>query len=257
MMDRGTPQRLRAGLLHLVLAAALAGCSTAPIEDNREPPAAFDYSQLVPEDITTAGDGIKDPWEGLNRNIYRFNYRVDTYVVLPLTKFYFAITPRFVRTGVNNFFTNFSNINTILNSALQFSGRKTFQTTGRLAVNSTIGLLGLFDPATSMGIPQHKEDFGQTLGVWGVGPGPYVVLPLLGPSSVRDGIGHGVDFFVETWVRDQIVELGDLQKLGWTLLRVVDTRGNVAFLYYETGSPFEYELVRLLWSTKRQLDVEK
>jgi phospholipid-binding lipoprotein MlaA len=108
-----------------------------------------------------------------------------------------------------------------------------------------------------MGIPYHQEDFGQTLGVWGVGSGPYLVLPILGPSSVRDGTGLLVDAVVRNEIRNQIVDLETWQEWTWTIVDAIDTRANVAFRYYETGSPFEYEWVRMLYSTKRQLDIEK
>ena len=99
--------------------------------------------------------------------------------------------------------------------------------------------------------------FGQTLGVWGVGSGPYLVLPLLGPSSVRDGSGLLVDAVVRNEIRNEIVELETWQEWTWTILDAIDTRAHVAFRYYETGSPFEYEWVRMLYSTKRKLDIEK
>ena len=124
-------------------------------------------------------------------------------------------------------------------------------------VNSTAGILGLFDWASPLGVPYHQEDFGQTLGVWGVGSGPYLVLPIVGPSSVRDGTGLVVDSIVRTEIRDAIVDLETWQKVTWGVLDAIDTRAHVSFRYYETGSPFEYEWVRMLYGTKRQLDIEK
>ena len=257
-MIRGRISGRRAGLASLLLAAlALGGCSTAPViegEEAEEP--VFSYDRVVREDVEQFGEQ-EDRFEGINRAMYRFNYRVDKYVLLPLVIGYHKVTPAFFRAGVHNFFTNWFNIRTIYNSALQFSGRKVCQTTGRLLVNSTIGLLGVLDPATEMGIPQHNEDFGQTMGRWGMPAGPYLVLPLLGPSSVRDAVGMGVDWYVMTEVRDEVLDPNDWWKRAWTLLYVIDTRAHVKFLYYGTGSPFEYRLVRTLYTTKRELDVEK
>ena len=245
-------------LLLLTLTLLLGACSTAPVlkgDEVIEP--KFSADRIVGEDVTKLGAEISDPWEGFNRTMYRFNYRFDKYVFLPAVGAYKAVTPDFVERGVHNFFTNFRLITTLINSILQFEGAKAFDTGARLVVNSTAGILGLFDWATPLGIPYHQEDFGQTMGVWGVGSGPYLVLPVLGPSSVRDGIGLGVDSIVRTEIRDSIVDLETWQKVTWGVVDAIDTRAHVSFRYYETGSPFEYEWVRLLYSTKRELDIEK
>ena len=241
----------------LLVALLLSGCSTVPVQtgDTVEEP-LFAADRILPKEFTRA-DTTSDPWEGFNRTMYRFNYRFDKYVFLPVVSGYQAVMPDFAEKGVHNFFTNFRQITTLMNSILQFNGVKSLETASRLLVNSTIGVLGLFDWATPMGIPYHQEDFGQTLGVWGVGSGPYLVLPILGPSSVRDGIGLGVDAYVRTEIRDAIVDLETWQKLTWGALDAIDTRANVSFRYYETGSPFEYEWVRMLSNTKRQIDIEK
>ena len=241
----------------LLVALLLSGCSTVPVQtgDTVEEP-LFAADRILPKEFTRA-DTTSDPWEGFNRTMYRFNYRFDKYVFLPVVSGYQAVMPDFAEKGVHNFFTNFRQITTLMNSILQFNGVKSLETASRLLVNSTIGVLGLFDWATPMGIPYHQVDFGQTLGVWGVGSGPYLVLPILGPSSVRDGIGLGVDAYVRTEIRDAIVDLETWQKLTWGALDAIDTRANVSFRYYETGSPFEYEWVRMLSNTKRQIDIEK
>jgi phospholipid-binding lipoprotein MlaA len=242
----------------MMLLALMAGCSTAPVVVEGEEPETpvFSADRLLIPDVEQFGD-MPDPLAPFNKTMYRFNYRLDKYVLLPLVIGYYKVTPGFLRTGVHNFFVNFRNIITFFNSVLQFSGRKSVQTAGRFAVNSTLGVAGLLDPATGMGIPQHNEDFGQTLGKWGVGAGPYLVLPLLGPSSVRDGVGLGVDWYVNTWAREALLDPNDLWKRVWTFLYVIDTRAHVRFLYYGTGSPFEYRLVRQLYTTKRRLDIEK
>jgi len=248
----------RARLLIAWAGLAAGGCSTAPVVIDGEEPETpvFSSERLIRPDVEQFGE-LPDPMEAFNKTMYRFNYRMDKYVLLPLVVGYYKVTPRFLRSGVHNFFTNFRNITVFFNSVLQFSGRKSYQTAGRFAVNSTIGLAGLLDPATSMGIPQHHEDFGQTLGRWGVGPGPYLVLPLLGPSSVRDGVGLGVDWYVNTWAREALLDPNEWWRRAWTFLYVIDTRAHVKFLYFGTGSPFEYRLVRQLYTTKRRLDIEK
>ncbi len=246
-------------LMAFLLAASLlvTGCSTVPLQvgDTLEEP-VFSAERIVRED-TGYVETFPDPWEGFNRTMYRFNYRFDRYVFLPAVSAYQAVMPDFAEKGVHNFFTNFRQISTLINSILQFEGAKALETTSRPLVNTTIGVLGLFDWASPMGIPYHQEDFGQTLGVWGVGSGPYLVLPILGPSSVRDGTGLLVDAVVRNEIRNEIVDLETWQEWTWTILDAIDTRAHVAFRYYETGSPFEYEWVRMLYSTKRQLDIEK
>jgi phospholipid-binding lipoprotein MlaA len=127
-----------------------------------------------------------DPWEGLNRATFSFNEGVDKVLLVPAAKGYQAVTPGFVRTGVSNAFSNVGDVGNGLNNLLQGKPSSALSDIGRLVVNSTLGILGLFDVATPMGLEKHNEDFGQTLGKWGVGSGPYVVLPFLGPRTLRD-----------------------------------------------------------------------
>ncbi len=171
-----------------------AGCSTAPSKESGSPPdeAYYERSRIMLEDAE-APLAINDPWEGMNRSIYRFNSYADRWVLNPAVSAYEFIFPGVVRKSISNFFTNLDNIQTVINQILQAHPVPALQTTGRFLVNSTIGVAGLFDPATPIGLPQHYEDFGQTLGRWGMGPGPYVVLPLFGPSFARDAVGRGVD----------------------------------------------------------------
>jgi len=140
-------------------------------------------------------DGVEvvevDPYEGFNRTMFDFNDGVDKYFAEPVSDAYTWVTPQFVQTGVTNFFDNLKGINVVLNDFMQGKGRQGAEDTGRFLVNSTVGLLGLFDVATEIGLEQHNEDFAQTLAVWGVSQGPYLVLPLLGPSTTR-GIPGGI-----------------------------------------------------------------
>jgi phospholipid-binding lipoprotein MlaA len=135
----------------------------------------------------------KDPLEGLNRGIYKFNDVADKAVFKPVASAYKAVAPTPVQTGVNNFFGNLRTFITTINQALQFKFNKAAESATRFVVNSTVGIAGLIDVASKTGIPQYKEDFGQTLGYWGVGNGAYLMLPLLGPSTLRDTGGLFVD----------------------------------------------------------------
>ena len=243
-------------LLALIASAALAGCSTAPVQKGEIVEPVFPADRILQEDVVYEGEAIiSDPWQGFNRTMYRFNYRFDKYVFLPVVRGYQWITPDIVETGIHNFFRNLGDVTTLINSILQLNLEKTMNTTTRLALNSTVGLLGFVEIATD--VPRSDEDFGQTLGYWGVGSGPYLVLPILGPSSLRDGVGQGVDWYARSVIRDELTDFETWQDTAIDLLWAIDIRAHTAFRYYQTGSPFEYELVRMLYTTKRQLDVER
>jgi len=131
----------------------------------------------------------KDPFQSTNRAIFQFNQTVDNVVLKPAAKGYRFVTPEFVRDGIHNFFSNLREITVVVNDLLQGKLSQGGQDTLRFTINSTVGLLGFIDVASHAGLEKHQEDFGQTLGRWGVASGPYLVLPLMGPSSVRDTIG--------------------------------------------------------------------
>ncbi len=245
--------RVLAASLCLLL-VFITGCSTVPKVDPNAPPPRVD-SDVVLDKTATYPLQVHDPWEGFNRRVYKFNALFDRHVFLPVVGGYETITPKFMRTGVSNFFSNLRDIRNFVNSVLQFKGGKAASTTARFAVNTTVGLLGLIDVATPMDLPQQNEDFGQTLGVWGAGQGPFLVLPLLGPSSVRDGIGLGVDLYIQAEIRDEVMGLKSREELALALLNAIDTRYRIGFRYHETGSPFEYDLVRMLYTKLRALQV--
>ncbi|WP_036302179.1 MlaA family lipoprotein [Methylotenera sp. L2L1] len=140
-----------------------------------------------------ASQANKDPLESINRGVYKFNDVTDKAVFKPVATAYKTVAPSPIRTGVNNFFNNLGSVTNILNNLLQFKFANAFSETGRFVINSTFGLAGLIDVAGMDKIPVHKEDFGQTLGYWGVGSGAYLVLPFVGPSTVRDTTGLIVD----------------------------------------------------------------
>ena len=139
----------------------------------------------------------EDPWENLNRGTFAFNQTFDKYLLAPLAKGYRLIFPAEIRTGVRNFLSNLSEPWSSINSALQGDLKNTGNTLARFIINSTIGILGIFDVATEIGFEKQKEDFGQTLAVHGVGPGPYLVLPFLGPSTVRDALGKVTSLYAD------------------------------------------------------------
>ena len=165
----------------------------------------------------------KDPLEGLNRGIYKFNDTVDKAAVKPIAGAYRAVLPSPVRTGVNNFFANLGTVVTIVNDVLQFKLSKAMDDTGRLAINSTFGLGGLIDLASMDGIEERREDFGQTLAVWGWKDGTYLVLPLLGPSTLRDTGGLAVD----SLAADPLGYIDEVAaRNGLLLTKFIDTRAS-------------------------------
>ena len=137
-----------------------------------------------------------DPLQPFNRAMFTFNDAVDRVFFRPLAVGYRAVLPQPVRNGVNNFFNNLRAPTTLLNDILQGKPKRAQETINRFLVNSTIGLLGFVDIATRLGFPEHQEDYGQTLAVWGVPAGPYIVLPLLGPSTLRDAVGKVPEFYI-------------------------------------------------------------
>lgn len=141
----------------------------------------------------TSGGNPADPLEKVNRAVFAFNDGADKYMLTPVAKGYRAVLPGFVRTGIANFFSNLEDVWVSVNDVLQGKFQEGMEDITRVIFNSTFGIAGIFDFASDVGLPKRNEDFGQTLGWWGVGSGPYVVIPLFGPSSVRDGFGLLVD----------------------------------------------------------------
>jgi len=162
----------------------------APYKDKSLPQAVGTPQKAKPISTAIAAD----PLESFNRSMFTFNDALDRNVLKPVTGAYEQVTPSFFRKGVSNFFGNLGDAWSTVNSALQLKPKHTVENLMRVLVNSTFGILGVLDVATEVGIERHTEDFGQTLGYWGVGAGPYVVLPVLGPSTLRDTAALAVDF---------------------------------------------------------------
>lgn len=213
MMNISTPLRKLA--LASVAAATLAGC---------------------------AGPNPRDPYERYNRAMFNFNDKVDEVALKPAATVYKSVLPGFVQTGVNNFFGNLADVWTAANNFMQGKGEAGVSDVMRVALNSTFGLLGVLDVASGAGLQKHKEDFGQTLGVWGVSSGPYLVLPLLGPSTVRDTAALPLDIKADPW---QYNERVNVRTIG-TVVRVIDQRAVLldATNLLEEAALDRYEFVR-------------
>lgn len=186
----------------LALALAASACATIPPD---------------------AGSNPVDPWERYNRHMFEVNDTIDRNVVKPVAEGYEKFVPRPIRSCIGNVFANVRDLPIALNNLLQGKPVEAVSDVCRVVINSTVGLLGCFDVASRMGLPKHNEDFGQTLGRWGFGSGPYFVLPLLGPSSVRDAIGRLPD----TRLDPQLALPTSDTRLGVYLLNLLDLRASL------------------------------
>lgn len=165
-----------------------------------------------------------DPWESYNRTVDDFNQGFDEYIGIPLAEGYQVVTPEIVDRGVSNFFGNLLDFNSAVNNLLQLKLDRTVSDLTRVMLNSTLGLLGFFDIASYLDLQSYKEDFGQTLGYWGVGPGPYFVLPVLGPSSARDTVGLVADLMINPL---RLAELTSAESVVATTVYYVDLRADL------------------------------
>jgi len=218
-------------LLLLLLPLFLGGCATVN-EAERDP---------------------RDPFENFNRDVHKFNDGVDRAVLKPLARGYQAIVPTPVDNGITNFFSNINDVVSAVNNLLQFKLTRAASDVGRVLINTTVGILGFMDVASNMNLPKYGEDFGQTLGAWGVDPGPYIVLPLLGPSNGRDSVGLVVD-----WYTDPVNYLEPDSHRFWTkALRLVDKRADLlgASKVLDQAALDPYEFTRDAYLQKRQHDV--
>lgn len=211
--------------------AVLSGCATAPGK-------AVD---------------ARDPWEGMNRSVYSFNDTLDQVALKPLAKAYVGVVPSPVRTGVNNFFGNLGDVWSTANSLLQFKGQAAVESAMRVVVNTTFGLGGLLDLASEMRLPKHKEDFGQTLARWGVPSGPYVVLPVFGPSTLRDAAALPIDMKGD--LVQQVSEVSTRNSL--TVVHAVDTRASLLQVtdVVKDAALDPYSFVRDAYLQKRRNDI--
>ena len=215
--------------------AFLVGCASIPAGVERSP---------------------QDPWEPFNRSVFEFNEGLDAYVLKPVVTGYRFVLPEFVREGIYNFFSNYSDIYTALYNLLQGKPSYAFNDFMRVVVNTTMGLGGLLDLATPGGLEKHKEDWGQTFGVWGVPSGPYVVLPFFGPSNVRDTFGTVADLESD-YLFSYVKNIGLRNSI--TGLRVVNARNT----YYEAGDLLDgaaidkYSFMRDAYIQRRQYQINE
>jgi phospholipid-binding lipoprotein MlaA len=222
-------------LVMLSLVAGMVGCASIPAGVEPSP---------------------HDPWEPFNRSVFEFNEGLDAYLLKPVVAGYRFVLPEFVRDGIYNFFSNYSDIYTALQNLLQGKPGDAFSDLMRVVVNTTFGLGGLIDMATPGGLPKHKEDWGQTFGVWGIPSGPYVVLPFFGPSSVRDTFGTVADLESD-YLFGYVKDIGLRNSI--TGLRVVNSRNT----YYEAGDLLDgaaidkYSFMRDAYIQRREYQINE
>ncbi len=202
---------------------------------------------------TVKSADARDPWEPMNRSVYQFNDAVDTIAIKPAAQLYVKVLPSMVRTGVSNFLGNLGDVWSMANSAMQLKGQATVETFMRININTFIGLAGFLDVASEMGIENRREDFGQTLDHWGVASGPYLVLPLFGPSTLRDAVAFPVD------MQGNVTQRLNDEATRYSLLavRLVDTRSGLLKTVdvIKAASLDPYSFVRDAYLQKRQNDI--
>ncbi len=242
----------------LMLSLSLTGCAASRVNTQEEVPPMHSISEYRDQRFAD----VADPWERFNRNMYDFNFYFDKYLFLPVVSGYEFITPTFLQNRISGVYNNLGEIKNLTNSLFQLKGTESVTTLGRFVTNSTVGLGGMFDPATSFGLKRHPEDFGKTLGYWGVGSGAYLVLPIFGPSSVRDtgglAVDTGITYGIYTAI-DPFKSTGNSFAIssGITALEFIDARHQQSFRYYESGYPFEYYMVRFFYHEKREIESRK
>jgi len=217
-------------LLILLAGLTLTGCTTLP----------------------TGKPDPRDPWERMNRGTHAFNDAIDRGIGKPVAKAYVKVVPRFMRLGVSNVFNNLNTLNTVVNDVLQGKMRQAADDSARFVLNSTLGIGGLFDPASKAGLEFNDEDFGQTFGKWGMKPGPYLVLPFLGPSTTRDTFGKLVDQFTYpvTYLED------DSTRIIIRGVSLVDTRAELLDLDEQIDRSYDrYAFIRNAWLQRREFQV--
>lgn len=223
-------------LVLLVAGMMLAGCASQPNTSSG-----------------TEKTDPRDPWERFNRTSFKVNDALDRAILRPTARAYVRVMPQFVRTGVSNVFENLETVTTLVNDTLQGKVGAAGHDTARFLLNSTLGLGGLFDPATAAGIDKNDEDFGQTLGKWGVKSGPYLMVPLFGPSTLRDLPARGVDTFTDPshYLED------DSTRYIITAVEVIDLRAGLLSLDDQLNQSFDrYAFVRNAWLQRREYKVQ-
>jgi len=232
--DKVPTTRLSSNLLVILLlplTLLLSGCSSTPLVDD--------------------GERDPDPWEGMNRSIDAFNTELDNYVLKPVAKGYQAVTPEPVDKGISNFFSNLDDVTVIINDLLQLKPIQATSDLARLVINSTVGILGFFDVAKLIGLEKHNEDFGQTLAFWGAPSGPYLVLPLFGPSTLRDGAGM---ILVDWRTEPELYVTNRAERYSLYSINTIDTRADLLYAsnLVEKSSTDSYIFIREAYLQRRR-----
>ncbi len=216
-------------LVMVVFSLAVGGCATTSVTDPDNP----------------------DPWEKYNRKVFRFNKALDDAILKPVAKGYQAVTPDFVEKGVSNLFANLFDLSSSLNNLLQGKPAVAGSDAARFVINSTLGVLGLFDVASKTGLTKHQEDFGQTLAVWGLKSGPYLMLPFIGPSTLRDAPALAVDYY--TYPLAYVNH--DLTRWELTATYYVDQRSYLLYAEEAIGTEFfdPYAVLRDAYLERRAI----
>ncbi len=221
--------------------------------------AALSLSACATSEQSTADAGVYDPFEGWNRGVYAFNETVDKAALGPIAEAYHYATPGLLREGVRNVLANLRQPVVFTNTVLQGNIDASGETFGRFLINTTFGVVGIFDVASSMGVAKHNEDFGQTLGVWGVEEGPYLMLPLLGPSNLRDAAGMGTDMLFDplTWTEfEGHPDLDDQIAIGRTVIGAISVRESLREQIETLRSqPEPYVALRRTYTSQRRAAV--
>ena len=251
-------RRALPALMTMILMILLSGCATTLGNNRAEVPAKHSLSEFKDQRFAE----VADPWERFNLSMYKFNFYFDKYLFLPVVNSYEYVAPVVVQERVSSFFSNLGEIKNFTNSIFQLNGEESVNTFSRFLTNSILGIGGLFDPATEFGLERADQDFGKTLGVWGVESGPYLVLPIFGPSSLRDASGLAVDSAIRYGIYTAVdpfrnMDSGSDISTGITVMEAVDARHQQSFRYHESGYPFEYNMVRFFSHEKREIESGK
>lgn len=244
-----------------VIAVLMSACSTIGSVKSRAAETISNVKTHAAETLevvsekTNIGNNPDDPLEGFNRHIFEFNEVLDQHVMKPVATVYQSVTPSFIQTGISNFFSNAGDAWTAVNNLLQGNVSDSGNDVMRFAINTTFGIGGLFDIASAGGMPKHKADFGQTLGMWGVPSGPYVVLPVLGASTLRDTIVLPID------LKGDVLQyyLPVAERNTSTVLKIVDKRASVlqASNLIEEAALDKYIFIRGAYLQRREGQIKK
>lgn len=235
----------------------LTGCANNEIKkNNNEISTDTNFSLHLKNQKGSIMDAY-DPLEPWNRRMYYLNYELDKYLVLPVSNSYNFFLPHTARTGIGNFFSNLHEPINAINGILILNSKVFFRGLGRFLINTTVGVLGLVDVATMIKLTPINVSLNETLAIYGVGKGPYLIIPFLGPSYLRKATSDLITFIIRMPLDPINVYTGDLgEDIAIKSVEAINFRSKIPFKYYSLGTPFEYEYIRLLYFTSSDLKVE-